>query len=338
MTGLKCSTLVVSLALLSVASADTLIVLNKAAGSATLIDRATGKELATLPTATGPHEVAVSPDGKLAVGAEYGGGRGQDGKSLVVMDLVARKVLKTIDLGAYRRPHGIEFLPGGKQLAVTAERNRALLIVNLADGKIVAAIDTGQAASHMVALSPQSGRAYVANIGPGSITVIDLKARKRLKIIKTDRGAEGIAVKPGGGEVWVTNRAAGNVSVVSEETLEVVATLPCPGFPIRVKFTPDGKRALVSCAFAGEVAIFDVKARRVVKRLKVAAEGQEQKGNMFRRRGPLPIGIVVAADGKQAFVACGGIDSLVVIDMVKLEIANRFKTGREPDGLAYSPK
>ena len=32
------------------------------------------------------------------------------------------------------------------------------------------------------------------------------------------------------------------------------------------------------------------------------------------------------------------VDSLIVIDMAKLEIANRFKTGREPDGLAYSPK
>ncbi|MCZ6889119.1 MAG: gluconolaconase, partial [Gammaproteobacteria bacterium] len=150
-----------------------------------------------------------------------------------------------------------------------------------------------------------------------------------------------IAVKPGGGEVWVTNRSAHNVSIVSEETLEVVATLACPGFPIRLKFTPDGKRALVSCAFAGEVAVFDVKARKLVKRIKMARpEGEKEKdrGNMFRRRGPMPIGIVIPKDGKQAFVACGNHDALVVIDLQTLEVIARFKTGREPDGLAYSPR
>ncbi len=45
----------------------TLIVLNKDGASASLLDRATGKEFARLDTGTGPHEVAVSPDGTIAV-------------------------------------------------------------------------------------------------------------------------------------------------------------------------------------------------------------------------------------------------------------------------------
>ena len=337
MTGLKCSTLVVSLALLGVASADTLIVLNKAAGSATFLDRATGKVVATLPTAVGPHEVAVSPDGKLAVGAEYGV-RGQPGRSLVVFDLDARKVLKKIELGEYRRPHGIAFLPDGKHLVVTAEAQKKLLVVDIDSGKVEAAIDTGQLTSHMVALSPKGDRAYVANIRSGSMTAIDLVKKERIKIVPTDRGAEGIAVSPDGTQIWVTNRAAGTVSVVDAKMLEVVQHLACAGFPIRIKFAPDGRHALVSCAFAGEVAVFDVEERKEIKRISLARKDEQDKGNMFRRRGPLPIGIVVPADGKHAFVACGNYDALAMIDLKTWEVVKRFKTGREPDGLAYSEK
>ena len=50
----------------------TLIVLNKAEASVSLLDAASGGELYKLPTGAGPHEVAVSPDGRTAVVANYG--------------------------------------------------------------------------------------------------------------------------------------------------------------------------------------------------------------------------------------------------------------------------
>jgi DNA-binding beta-propeller fold protein YncE len=83
----------------------TLIVLNKAEASASLLDATTGTVVATLPTGTGPHEVAVSPDGRWALVANYGAGEG--GRSLTVLDVPARRVERTIDLGDYRRPHGV---------------------------------------------------------------------------------------------------------------------------------------------------------------------------------------------------------------------------------------
>jgi len=48
-------------------ASGTLIVLNKAEASASLIDLASGEEILRLETGVGPHEVAVSPDGKTAV-------------------------------------------------------------------------------------------------------------------------------------------------------------------------------------------------------------------------------------------------------------------------------
>ena len=106
----------------------------------------------------------------------------------------------------------------------------------------------------MVAVTPDGKRAFVANIGSGSVTAIDLAAGKSLGDIKTGDGAEGIDATPDGKHVWVTNRAADTVSVLDAGSLAVVASVPSTSFPIRAKVTPDGKHVLVTNARSGDLA------------------------------------------------------------------------------------
>ena len=79
-----------------------------------------------------------------------------------------------------------------------------------------------------------------------TLSAADLVRKKIAGEVATGSGAEGIDRTPDGREVWVTNREADTVSVVDAKTLDVVANVPAPTFPIRVKITPDGRRALVS--------------------------------------------------------------------------------------------
>ena len=130
----------------------TLVVLNKAEASASLLDCATGRQIKRLPTGTGPHEVAVSPDGAIAVVADYG--TRSPGHTLTVIDLARQEVRRTIDLKKHHRPHGIQFLPDGKRVVVTAEQEQFILVVEIATGTIEHAIPTGQRVSHMLAITP----------------------------------------------------------------------------------------------------------------------------------------------------------------------------------------
>lgn len=66
-------------------AAGTLVVANKAEATVSLVDVASGEVVATLPTGAGPHEVAVSPDGRTALVADYGGR--EPGRTLTVIDL-----------------------------------------------------------------------------------------------------------------------------------------------------------------------------------------------------------------------------------------------------------
>ena len=314
----------------------TLVVLNKNEASASLLDRATGKELLKLDTGVGPHEAAVSPNGRIAVVGNYGAQ--QRGHTLSVIDLAAQSVVKTIDLVKYHQPHGIMYLPDGERVVVTAEAERKLLVVNIDSGEVEQAIDTGADVSHMVVLSPDAKRAYVSNIGSGSLTVIDLVKGERIKIVQTGRGAEGMDISPDGREVWVGNRGEDTVSVVDTQSLEVVATLKCATFPIRLKFTPDGERVLVSNARSGDVAVFDASSRAIVKRIEMAKGWQppiDADGNVFGQ-GPVPIGILIPADGKHAYVANTNVNRVTVIDLETLTITGRLTAGLRPDGLAYS--
>ncbi|HEX5704757.1 MAG TPA: cytochrome D1 domain-containing protein [Pyrinomonadaceae bacterium] len=336
-----CLLAVAAMPTIAAADSGTLLVLNKSDNTVSLINVATNTAVATIPTGAGPHEVAVSPNGKIAVVANYGTQQAP-GSSLTVIDVAGKKTLKTIDLGEYRRPHGIEWLRGN-EIVVTAEGNKALLVVDIESGKVAAAVTTDQNVSHMVVLARRSNKAFVANIGSGSVTVIDLKTRKKISDLATGAGAEGIDISPDEKEVWVTNRAANTVSVIDVKTLQILATVESKDFPIRVKFAPGGRFVLVSNARSGDVAVFDAVTRKEVRRIPMqlkaaegATSGQRIFGNQFGQ-GPVPVGILVASKLSHAFVANTNADIVTMIDLKTWQVAGRLTAGKEPDGLGYSP-
>ncbi len=316
-----------------------LYVLNKADASVSIIDPKSRKEVKTVKVGEGPHEAATSPDGRWVVVCNYGDRT--PGSSLSVIDTHTQEVAKVIELGAYHRPHGIKFLPGQLRFIVTAEVEKKLLIVDLATWKVEAAIDTGQNISHMAALSSDAKRAFVANIGSGSVSVIDLESRELLKIVETGAGAEGICSVPTTREIWVTNRAANTVSVIDEVKLTVVATLKCPKFPIRAEILPDQAHVLVSCAESADLAVFRVSDRKVARRIAMPKSPKETDPR--RRRlmrfgdSSVPIGILVEPDGKRAYIANTFSDIVSVVDLEAWKVVGSLKAGAEPDGLAWVP-
>lgn len=318
--------------------AATLIVANKAEATVSLVDLASGKVAATLPVGNGPHEVAVSPDGRLALIANYGTGP-QPGSTLTLIDVPAAKVVKTIDLGAYRRPHGMVFL-GNNRALITSEASKSLLEVNIQSGKVVRSLRTGQEISHMVAGTPDGSRAFVANIRSGSITAFDLKARKKIADVQTGAGAEGIAVTPDGRQVWVTNREADTVAVVDASSLKIVKIIEAAAFPIRAEVTPDGKRVLVSLAKSGDLAVFSTAEPALERRVKLeAAPAADRAGRLMTQFGDssLPIGIEIAPDGRRAYVAHANADQISIVDLAEGKRVGFLTAGKEPDGMGMSP-
>ena len=301
---------------------DVLVVANKREATATIVDAAAGRTLATLPTGEGPHEVAVSPDGRWALVTDYGAQT--PGRSLTLIDLDALTVARTIDLGEYRRPHGVAFLPGGRTAVVTSEANQALLVVDVAGGRVERAIPTGQGGSHMVAVTADGRFAYTANIGGGSITEFDLRQGTRTRTLPVAGRTEGIAVTPDGREVWVGSNDDNTVTVIDTRRWTAVDTIATPGLPYRVNMSPDGRTAVVSNPEAELVRLVDVRSR-----LERAAA---------RTGGGGPVGGIVARDGRHVYVALQNSGEVAMVELATGRELRRFPVGQGPDGIAVATR
>jgi YVTN family beta-propeller protein len=296
---------------------DLLLVVNKGDDTLAIVDAETLSIEALVGTGRNPHEVAVSPDHQTAYVSDYGGARGN---TVSVVDLETAERTAVWDLGQNIGPHGIWASPDGAHVWVTTETSGTVTEIAVATGEVTRVWATDQRVSHQLVPTPDSSKLYIANIGSGSVTVIDRRDDSVVSI-PTGAGAEGIDVSADGAEVWVTNRAANTVSIIETATDTIIADFNSGGeFPIRAKFTTNGREVYVSNATSGDVAVFDARTRELLTTIDVGA---------------VPIGIVMDADGSRAFIANTQDDFVTVIDTATRTVTGRIETGDEPDGMAW---
>ena len=303
---------------------DVLVVVNKDASTVSIISLETGATLATLPTGTGPHEAAASGDGRLAVVTNYGAQ--QAGNSLTVLDLATLTVARTVDLGQYRRPHGIVFLPDNRTVAVTSETSGMVLVVDVTTGRVVSARPTAQEGSHMVVVARDGRRAFTANIRSGTVTALDLEAGEP-RSLPVSTQTEAIGVSPDGGQVWVGSNDQGTVTVVRTAEWGVVDTLDVGGQPYRIVFSPDGRRVLVTTPASDEVRLFDAATRRELGRLKTPASS----GSAGQ-----PFGVAWSPDGRLGYVTLRGAAQVAVVDVETMSLQRHITAGAGADGIAWA--
>ena len=313
--------------------AGTIIVSNMNDNTATLVDGATGRVVATLPTGEGPHEVAASHDGKWALVSNYGV-RGKPGNTITVIDVQRAAVARTFDLKTRQRPHGMAFLPGDSVVAVTSEASKNVLLVSLKSGEVIDTLPTNGRASHMLGLSVKGDRIVVANIADNAISVLTLPATGAPKVIPVARSPEGIAIAPDGNTAWVGSNRDSVVLVVDTRTGAALDTLRGFGLPYRIAISPDGRRAVVTDPMAGSIRVFDVATRR--ERFKIDVPRDSIVSTAEVAGSPSPEGVTIAPDSRWAFVTLQGRNRVVTIDLDRGAITNWAPTGVWSDGIAFS--
>lgn len=312
----------------------TIVVSNMRDNTATVIDVASSRVLATLPTGQGPHEVAMSHDGRWAVVSNYGPGQ-SPGNSLTVIDVPAATVARTIDLGTYRRPHGMAFLPGDSLIAVTSEVSQSVLLVSFRDGRVVAALPTKGRATHMVALPAAGHVFFTTNIADGTISRLDTQHPDNPTVIPVAKYPEGITITPDGQSVWVGSNGDSLVVVVDARAGTVVDTIKGFGMPYRLGITPDGRLAVVSDPIKGQIRVFDVANRHQRFLIEVPKDSLVTTAEV--PGSPSPEGVTTSRDSRWAFVTLQGRNRVVTIDLARGTIIAYAPTGTWSDGIAYSP-
>jgi YVTN family beta-propeller protein len=301
------------------ADAQTLLVGNKGEDSLSFIDLKSGRELGRAKTGRMPHEIAISPDGRQAAVVAYGGA------SIDLFDIASRARLRTIDLGPNQGPHGLVWLRDGRLIATT-ERSKSLTVVDTKAGDKVSAVATGQEGTHMVAVSPDGRLAYTANIPAGTVTVIDLAARRKLRDLAVGGRPEGIALARGGRELWVGDLQGARVQAFDTRSFKRLAQVPTGPVPIRVLVSPDGRWVVTSNLGNGSLTVIDARTRKAVR--DVTVSGTEAAGQVT---------ILFSADSKRLYAAETGRDEVAEIDLASGRVLRRLRAGKQGDGLAIAP-
>ncbi len=333
-----------------------LLVLSKQDHTLAIVDPATLHVVARIPVGEDPHEVVASADGRTAYVSNYGFGRFH---TLTTIDLVGQKPKSVIDLGALRGPHGLDFVQGKVWFTAEAAKaigsydpatekidwimgtgqNRTHMIYVFPDAKrilttnvssaTVTILDKTEGPAGMPPGPPpgsSSGQAQGPSAGPPPLGPPvgpppgSPGGDWNETVIPVGRGSEGFDVSSDGKQAWVANAGDGTTSVIDIDAKKVTATLAANARGAnRLKFTPDGKLALISAG--PELVIFDVATQKEVKRLTIGHGSG---------------GVLVQPDGERAFVACSGDAYVAVIDLKTLSITGHIEAGGNPDGLAWA--
>lgn len=309
---------VFSIALVAPATAETLLVGNKGEDTVSFIDLASGTERARIPTGKAPHEIAISPNGKQAAVVAYGG------TTIDILDVKSAKLVKRIDLAPNATPHGIVWLRNGRIVAA-AEKSKSVVIVDPRQGS-VASVSTDQMGSHMLVTSPDQRTAYVANIASGTISVIDLRKKKKLTDIAVGGYPEAIAITRDGKQLWAGDHSKPHVRVVDAATGKIIDTLPIRSSAIRIVISPDGKTAITSNFGSGTLDLFDVATRKPLRVIEVSGSGKA-----------LQITLAFSRDGKRLFVAETMANVIAEVDLASGAVVRRLPAGKNGDGLAIAP-
>jgi DNA-binding beta-propeller fold protein YncE len=295
-----------------------IVVANQQSASASLLNE-DGSASRHISVGNGPHEAAISPNGRIAVVTIYG--TQQPGNRLAVIDLATDSVIRTIDLGTYTRPHGAAFIGNSSDsVIVTSESTRNVVLVDLRTGGMQA-IGTNALGSHMVAINAAGTRAWTANIGGNSVSEIDVTGRQLVRSFNVPAQPEGITVTPNGAEVWVGSNATGAVTVINTTTGAISHTITGATFPYRLTASPDGSRVAIVDGQGDRLLIADVAQHAIVGTIVLTQ----------------PRGVAINENNRTAYVTLAS-GQLAVVDIRNMSVIRTLAVQSSPDGVAVTTR
>jgi YVTN family beta-propeller protein len=297
-----------------------LVIANQKEHTVLVVDPDERKELAKVVVGVNGHEVMVSKDGRYAYVPIYGnsgvGRPGTDGSTIDVVDLQERKLAATIDLGKPLRPHRAEWGPDG-MLYVTAELGNAVDVVDPGTRKIVAEIPTGQKESHMLVISPDGRRAYTANVGAGSVSVLDVAKRSLITTIPVAKMVQRISISADGKRVFTHDQDAPRIAVIDTATNRIANWIEVPTPVYASEPTADG-RWLVTLDRSSHAYVIDLQSMKVAHALKISDGASE---------------VLIRPGGDVAYLSGTGAGKIDVLDLHTWELQKPIELTPGVDGM-----
>jgi YVTN family beta-propeller protein len=325
----------------AVSAADKVYIANENADTVSVLDASSFKVLTAVRVGKMPHNVQVSPDGKV-VWVTNNGEPAPDAAPP--------------HQGMSKAEHAVMAKPG------------AVWLIDTGTDAVLAKIPVGLHPAHVV-LTPDGRFAYITNGGDNSVTVIDAAARSVVATIPVGKFPHGLRFAPDGRQAYVANLKGGTVSVIDVATRKEIAQIPVGKGPAQVGFTPDGLLAFASLSEEMAVAVIDPATRKMTRKISVgtvpiqlsatpdsrtllvANQGSRSKpGNTVSMidlqtfklvqtvvTGSGAHGVAIDREGQLAYITNTYADTVSIIDIKSRAVVRTVRVGKGPNGVSVSP-
>jgi len=288
--------------------ASTVLVLEKAQNTLLIIDAETLKVVARVPAGKDPHEVAVSGDGRTAYISNYGGGHTISVVDLVAqkaldpidlgaltephgLEFAGGKLYFTAEgakvAGRYDpSTRKIDWVLGTGQdrthMVVVSKDLKSIFTTNVASASVsiieqrsgprstdwfVTNVAVGKG-SEGFDITPDGAELWIANAQEGTISVIDVPARKVVARLASTKAANRLKITPDGKYVFVSDLNGNDMLVLDAHTRAEFKKIQLPGNSEGIVMQPDGARVYTTLNSRDSVAVIDLKTMKFLSEVK----------------------------------------------------------------------
>jgi YVTN family beta-propeller protein len=269
-----------------------------------------------------PHEIALSPDRKTLYVADNGvmwmTETSAGDNTVSIIDIASMKRTATIDLGQFRRPHGITFDATSNHVYVTTEKPSKLLVLDPKSLRVTRTYDVKGQAPHIVKLDREREWAYVSNTDTGNLSAIKLTSGEVISMPSGER-PQGQAMSLDGRTIFVANSGGNSISIFDLQQKKNVGRIETSGkAPVRLVVTNDGKTLIYALQEGRSVGFADIAKRKEL--LEIPLGGR-------------PVSMSLSLDGKLAYCSVQEEDEINIISVADRKVVRVVHTpkGTGPD-------
>jgi YVTN family beta-propeller protein len=220
-------------------------------------------------------------------------------------------------------PETIDATPDGRILAVANEDSARLRLMDAENGALLASIGVGVEPEGL-RFRPDGKVVYVTSEANDQLDVIDVAERRVIATVPVGKRPRSILFSPDGARAYISCELAARVDVIDAQAHRPIATVEIDGppqtLPMGLALDPSEQRLYVTLGRAGEVAVIDVRAMRVLTRISGV--------------GARPWGVALSPDADKLYTANGPSGDVSVIDTRSLQVVRRIPVGKLPWGIS----
>lgn len=321
----------------AVSAAPRIFVADEGSDTVSVIDGESLRRVAAVRVGSAPHNVQVSPDGRLVWVTNNGEAHGESRRAmpkgehaemkvrgeLWALEATGGKIVAKIPVGLH--PAHVVLTPDGRFAYVTNGGDDSVSIVDATVRQVVATIKVG-AYPHGIRISPDGREAYVANLKGGSISIIDIGSRREVARIEVGKGPAQTGFSPDGRMAFVSLSQEDAVALIDPVSRKLLGKVPVGRAPIQIHATPDSRTLLVANQGSKErpsdtLSFIDIEKRRVRQTVRTDRGAH---------------GVTVQSDGRRAFVSNVYANNVSVVDLASGKVVASIRVGRAPNGISLA--